>query len=72
MRFIIKLNKISSLNMSNIEAIIDKCIEDIWQTYDKDGNGSLDKDETRNFVKNILSETDKDMHFSDADFEVCF
>ena len=42
--------------MADIDAVIDKCIDDIWATYDKDGSGALDKDETRNFVKQTLTD----------------
>ena len=34
----------------NIDAVINKCVDDIWAEYDKDGNGNLDKAETKQFV----------------------
>jgi len=33
--------------MSDIDGIIEKCIDDIWKTYDKDNSGFLDKQETK-------------------------
>ena len=33
-----------------IDAVISKCVDDIWNEYDKDGNGHLDKEETKAFV----------------------
>ena len=58
--------------MSDIDSIIEKCIDDIWKTYDKDGSGYLDKAETKQFVKNTLSEMGENGEFSEADFEACF
>ena len=34
----------------NIDAVIKKCVDDIWNEYDVDGSGALDKDETKKFV----------------------
>ena len=31
------------VSMSDIDSIIEKCIDDIWKTYDKDNSGFLDK-----------------------------
>ena len=58
--------------MADIDAVIRKCVDDIWAEYDKDGSGSLDKEETKKFVKNTLSEMSDDGEFSEDDFEACF
>ena len=58
--------------MSDIDGIIEKCIDDIWANYDKDKSGFLDKNETKAFVKNTLSEMGENGEFSEADFEACF
>ena len=58
--------------MADIDAVIRKCVDDIWAEYDKDGSGSLDKEETKKFVKNTLSEMNDSGEFSEADFEACF
>ena len=58
--------------MSDIDSIIEKCIDDIWKTYDKDNSGFLDKAETKQFVKNTLSEMGENGEFSEGDFEACF
>merc|ERR1719469_830824 len=42
--------------MSDIDTVIAKVVEDIWGTYDKDNSGALDKDETKQFVKDTLKE----------------
>ena len=36
--------------MADIDAVIRKCVDDIWAEYDKDGSGALDRDETKKFV----------------------
>ncbi len=58
--------------MSDIDKIIENCIDDIWKNYDKDNSGMLDKDETKAFVKNTLSEMGENGDFSETDFEACF
>ena len=42
--------------MADIDAVIAKCVEDIWREYDRDNSGSLDKEETKTFVLNTLQE----------------
>ena len=59
--------------MSNdVDAVIDKCVEDIWKNYDKDNSGALDKGETREFVKNTLTEMGEGGEFGESDFDACF
>ena len=58
--------------MADIDAVIRKCVDDIWAEYDKDNSGSLDKEETKLFVKNTLSEMNDSGEFSEEDFEACF
>ena len=62
----------TNLQMADIDAVIRKCVDDIWAEYDKDNSGSLDKDETKKFVQNTLSEMNDSGEFSEADFEACF
>ena len=57
---------------ASIDAVIAKCVDDIWTEYDKDGNGNLDKNETKAFVKKTLTEMSGGDEFSDEDFEACF
>ena len=59
----------------NIDAVIAKCVDDIWAEYDKDNSGTLDKEETKLFVKKTLvdmSNSESENDFSDEDFEACF
>ena len=60
--------------MADIDAVINKCVEDIWAEYDKDNSGALDKEETKKFVDNTLSEMqdNDDNGVNDTDFDVCF
>ena len=59
--------------MASIEAVIAKCVEDIWNEYDKDGNGHLDKEEAKSFVKKTLVEAaGGEGDFTDEDFDACF
>ena len=58
--------------MADIDAVIQKCVEDIWRDYDKDQSGELDKEETKTFVLNTLQEMGDQGEFSEADFDACF
>ena len=40
--------------------------------YDTDGNGNLDKDETKQFVRDTLSDMSDGAGFNDDDFDQCF
>ena len=58
--------------MADIDAVIAKCVDDIWQQYDVDHSGALDKDETKQFVKKTLNDMDDSGEFSEEDFDACF
>ena len=58
--------------MADIDAVIRKCVDDIWAEYDRDGNGYLDKEETQKFVKNTLREMSDDCEIGVEEFEICF
>ena len=57
--------------MADAQAVIDKCVEDIWSQFDKDGNGCLDKEETKKFVEATMKEIGDASH-SEEDFDACF
>ena len=57
--------------MSNQQAIKD-AINSIWGKYDVDGNGSLDKNETRLFVKETLESLGMDGDLSDEAYDGVF
>ena len=58
--------------MSDIDAVIKKCVDDIWKDYGKKGSEYLSKDDTRKFVMETLASMKDDEGFSEADFEACF
>ena len=39
--------------MADIDAVIRKCVDDIWKEYDKDGSGTLEKEEMAIFIKKV-------------------
>ena len=62
-----------SMNNSEVDAVIQKCVDDIWTTYDTDKSGSLDKEETKKFVTQTLAEMqDADGNIDPAEFEKTF
>jgi hypothetical protein len=38
------------------DAALIEVVDQLWDTYDDDGNGYLDMDETRNFILNIMAQ----------------
>merc|ERR1712028_226182 len=69
------LKKLYTKHMSDIDTVIAKVVEDIWGTYDKDNSGALDKEETKQFVKDTLKEMadgDDNDEFNEEDFNKCF
>ena len=47
-------------------------IEDTWFKYDKDGNGELDKEETRKFMNEAIKSINPSYKDSDEEFEKVF
>ena len=55
-----------------IDDIIRKCVNEIWIKFDRDDSGALDKEETKIFVVDTLSDMSDGAVFSDTDFDACF
>ena len=58
--------------MGDVEAVIAKCVDDIWAQYDKDGNGHLDKTEAKGFIEETLKSMGDGASFTEEDFNACF
>jgi Ca2+-binding EF-hand superfamily protein len=57
----------------DINEVLRQCIDDIWNEYDTDGSGVLEKPEAKLFVTGILKSLGiNNGLFSDADFETCY
>ena len=54
-----------------INQIIAQAVNDIWDQYDTDKSGALDKAETRKFVSATLTETGQGS-FTEDEFNDCF
>ena len=35
---------------TDLDLVLAKCVDEIWEIYDEDNSGQLDKEETRKFV----------------------
>ena len=57
---------------SEVESVIARCVDEIWGKYDRDGNGNLDKEETKQFVRETLSDMADGASFNESDFDMCF
>ena len=47
-------------------------VEQIWLEYDKDGNGILDRDEMRLFIRDVLVECGLAKNYNEQDFAKVF
>ena len=58
----------------SVDFIIAKIVDDIWQKYDADNSGALDREETKAFMENTLKEMSPDSTdtINDEDFDVTF
>ena len=73
---------LSSLNFDTptIDRVIMNCIEKIWDQYDVDNSGYLDREETRAFIKESIKGGDlnngednqEENSMSEKQFEACF
>lgn len=54
------------------EQTIQDVIDNIWETYDVDKSGALDKEETKKFVQETLGQMGSGDEFSDEAFDVVF
>ena len=43
-------------------------VDNLWDTYDDDGNGFLDMDETRNFILDIMKQVPNAQEFEEGAF----
>ena len=59
-------------DQTQLNDVINKCVNDIWAEYDKDGNGYLDKDETKKFVQDTLGNLGSGDEFSQEAFDEVF
>ena len=50
------------------DAALLEVVNQLWDTYDDDGNGYLDMDETRNFILNIMAQVPNAQEFSEEAF----
>ena len=48
------------------------CIDYVWEDYDTDKSGVLDKNETKRFIMDTIKEMGDGETFSDEDFNACF
>ena len=65
------MNTVASNVKTEIEAI-QVVIDEIWDSYDIDHSGSLDKNEVRNFILEYMQFLTKDFVFSEEEFDKIF
>ena len=56
----------------DVDHIINAVIENIWDEFDDDGNGTLDLEETKEFVKTTLIEMGEKPDYTEQDLLECF
>lgn len=60
------------MSEAEIKEVIESVISEIWNKYDKDKSGELDKDEARDFVKAELQELGEGCIFNEQEFDALF
>ena len=58
--------------MAETDKVLAGTVNQIWAEYDKDGNGWLDRDEMKGFIKDILVECNLISNYNEKDFERVF
>ena len=70
--------------MVNIEAVIQAIVKDLWNDFDTDKNGTLDREETMEFLRRTIEEIQESEQANsnqeekkkelvlDEDFDACF
>jgi Ca2+-binding EF-hand superfamily protein len=54
------------------EVLLDKTIEEIWKSHDKDGSGSLNRNESRKLIKRVLQDMQEGEKFTEDKFAATF
>ena len=67
-----KLNQLCKAMATPEEQAIQGVIDQIWDTYDVDKSGALDKEETKKFVQDTLGNLGSGDEFSDEAFDEVF
>jgi Mg2+/Co2+ transporter CorC len=67
-----KVSTGGSGDTDSIQDVLKSTVDDLWNEYDKDSNGKLDKAEMKAFVMDTLVELDDKNEFSDKKFEAFF
>ena len=55
-----------------MNTILSNVVDEIWEMFDDDGNGTFDVDETTDFIKHTLTEMGESPEYSEIDFLQCF
>ena len=55
--------------MPTVDSIIGEAVDSIWQKYDKDNSGQLDREETMRFFQKTLNELGETEEFDEKYFE---
>ena len=56
----------------DVNTILGNVVDEIWEMFDDDGNGTFDVDETTDFIKHTLTEMGESPEYSEIDFLQCF
>ena len=56
----------------NVDDLIKSIVDEIWDKYDTDKNGTLEPNEAKEFILTVLRSTGDNAPLSDDDFEKCF
>ena len=58
--------------MNEIEQALKVQVDEIWRKYDDDGNGTLDRDEMKTYMQDMLLQMGSYENFNEAEYERIF
>ena len=58
--------------MPDFDQVVSNAADEIWQRFDRDNNGFLDKIESEKMFRQIMIELGETEEFSDGDFKTAF
>ena len=58
--------------MSQVDGVLKRCVDDVWDIYDKEGEGAIDAEMTKKLVIATLCENKAENMWSEEDFDKAF
>ena len=67
-----KSQNLGDYEVNEIEQALRVQVDEIWRKYDEDGNGTLDHDEMRVYMQDMMLQMGSLENFDEAEFDLVF